>query len=170
MLHMKFLSQLTSGLPQAIAYILDGALYVLLVATVAIILYKILDLWFPAKLGRQAPDSRMGEGDCSMSEALDELESGLAVLAVIAAAAPFIGLAGTVLHIMVALRGMGAAGADFSVVSGPVVEALNATLLGLASAVPAAVAHALMQRRLQLLENKHRRRLRREVRDPDSGE
>lgn len=143
------------------AQILDYSLYILLCGTVVLVAFKVMDLWFPERMGKRAIAARMGEGECSLSEALDELESGLSVLAVIAATAPFVGLAGTVIHIMEALRGMGISGADFGVVSGPIVTALNATLFGLASAVPAAAAHALMQRRIQLLENAHRRVLRR---------
>lgn len=142
-----------------VAFVIDLFLYGLVALTVSVILFKTLDLWLPALLGRAEPWARLGNTEASIDEGLEKLESGLTFLALVAAMAPFVGLAGTVIHIMDALRALGSAGADVSVISGPVVTALNATLVGLASAIPAAIAHGLMQRRLQLLENAQRRRI-----------
>lgn len=142
-----------------VAFGIDLFLYGLLALTLATIAFKVLDLWLPALVGRPEPWARLGLTESSLDEGLEKLESGLTFLALVAAMAPFVGLAGTVIHIMDALRALGSAGADVSVISGPVVTALNATLVGLASAIPAAIAHGLMQRRLQLLENSQRRRL-----------
>lgn len=142
-----------------VAFGIDLFLYGLLALTLATIAFKVLDLWLPALVGRPEPWARLGHTESSLDEGLEKLESGLTFLALVAAMAPFVGLAGTVIHIMDALRALGSAGADVSVISGPVVTALNATLVGLASAIPAAIAHGLMQRRLQLLENSQRRRL-----------
>lgn len=142
-----------------VGFYIDLSLYALFAVTVALIVYKVLDLWAPSMLGRVGHAERLGSDEQSLDLGLERLESGIAVLSVIAATAPFVGLAGTVIHIMDALRAMGSAGADVSVISGPVVTALNATLVGLASAIPAAVAHALMVRRLQVLEGRQRRLL-----------
>lgn len=70
------------------------------------------------------------------------LESYLTFLATVAAAAPFIGLFGTVWGIMDAFAGIGESGsASLAVVSGPISEALIATAAGLAAAIPAVVAY-----------------------------
>jgi biopolymer transport protein ExbB len=70
------------------------------------------------------------------------LESGLAVLASIGSTAPFIGLFGTVWGIMLALRNISATrSAGLDVVAGPIGEALIATAIGIATAVPAVLAY-----------------------------
>ncbi|WP_050462913.1 MotA/TolQ/ExbB proton channel family protein [Herbaspirillum autotrophicum] len=76
------------------------------------------------------------------------LESGLAVLASIGSTAPFIGLFGTVWGIMHALKAISASGsASLDVVAGPIGEALIATAIGIAVAVPAVLAFNFFQRR-----------------------
>ena len=70
------------------------------------------------------------------------LESGLAVLASVGSTAPFIGLFGTVWGIMHALTNISEAGsASLDVVAGPIGEALIATAIGIAAAVPAVLAY-----------------------------
>lgn len=70
------------------------------------------------------------------------LESGLGWLASIGTTAPFIGLFGTVWGIMHALKDIGLQGnASLEVVAGPIGEALIATALGLAVAIPAVIAY-----------------------------
>jgi biopolymer transport protein TolQ len=70
------------------------------------------------------------------------LEAWLTFLATVAAAAPFIGLFGTVWGIMDAFAGIGQTGsASLSVVAGPISEALIATATGLAAAIPAVAAY-----------------------------
>jgi biopolymer transport protein ExbB len=79
------------------------------------------------------------------------LESGLAVLASIGSTAPFVGLFGTVWGIMNALTNIGQLGsASLEVVAGPIGEALIATGLGIAVAVPAVLAYNFFTRRLKL--------------------
>ena len=140
-----------------IASYVDILLYGLLAATVAIIIYKALDLWFPAILGKKPFAARDVSTEALVAEEIEQLEGFLTALAVLASTAPFVGLAGTVMHIMQALKGMGLS-ADMSLISGPIATALNATLVGLASAIPAAAAYSLMQRRLQVLTNRLLRR------------
>jgi biopolymer transport protein ExbB len=89
----------------------------------------------------------------TIQDSMTKLGMGLGLLATIGNTA-FIGLFGTVLGIMPALRGIsqtGAAGLD--VVAGPVGEALIATAVGLASAIPAVVAYNSFVRRLRVLGN-----------------
>ncbi|MBL8506014.1 MAG: MotA/TolQ/ExbB proton channel family protein [Methylobacillus glycogenes] len=80
------------------------------------------------------------------------LDSGLAVLASIGSTSPFVGLFGTVWGIMNALTNIGALGsASLEVVAGPIGEALVATGLGIAVAVPAVLAFNFFTRRLKLI-------------------
>jgi biopolymer transport protein ExbB len=79
------------------------------------------------------------------------LESGLAVLASIGSTSPFIGLFGTVWGIMHALKGISAAGsAGLDVVAGPIGEALIATAMGIATAIPAVLAYNYFLRQSRL--------------------
>jgi biopolymer transport protein ExbB/TolQ len=137
-------------------------LYALFAFTVALVLYKTLELWAPRLLGRPGLAAEFARDKPELDEAMEQHESGLTMLAVIGSSAPFLGLLGTVMHIIVALRQMGHA-ADMNVISGPIALALTATLVGLAAAIPAAVAYNLMQRRLQRLHNAQLRRLARQA-------
>ena len=79
------------------------------------------------------------------------LESGLAVLASIGSTAPFVGLFGTVFGIIHALGAIGrSASASIDVVAGPIGEALIATGVGIAVAVPAVLAFNFYVRRLKV--------------------
>ena len=79
------------------------------------------------------------------------LESGLAVLASIGSTAPFVGLFGTVFGIIHALSAIGkSASASIDVVAGPIGEALIATGIGIAVAVPAVLAYNFYVRRLKV--------------------
>jgi biopolymer transport protein ExbB len=78
------------------------------------------------------------------------LESGLALLASIGSTAPFVGLFGTVWGIMHALQDITKAGAaTLDVVAGPIGEALIATAIGIAVAVPAVLAYNFFLRRMK---------------------
>lgn len=79
------------------------------------------------------------------------LENGLAVLASIGSTSPFIGLFGTVWGIMHALRGISATGsAGLDVVAGPIGDALIATAMGIAAAIPAVLAYNYFLRKVRL--------------------
>jgi biopolymer transport protein TolQ len=72
----------------------------------------------------------------------ERLESGLVFLATTASAAPFIGLFGTVWGIMNAFRGLSSQKAStIQAVAPGISEALVATAVGLAAAIPAAIAY-----------------------------
>ena len=78
-------------------------------------------------------------------------ERGLAELATIGSTAPFVGLFGTVWGIMHALQDIGKSGsASLDVVAGPIGEALIATAIGIATALPAVLAYNFFLRRLRL--------------------
>lgn len=75
-----------------------------------------------------------------ISEELGRLERYLNWLATVASVSPFIGLFGTVLGIITAFEGLGQAGsASLRYVAPGIAEALIATAMGLAAAIPAAI-------------------------------
>ncbi|NWB97025.1 MotA/TolQ/ExbB proton channel family protein [Pseudomonas gingeri] len=81
-----------------------------------------------------------------------DMESGLGWLASIGSTAPFIGLFGTVFGIIHALSAISTAkSASIAVVAGPIGEALIATGVGIAVAVPAVLAYNFFMRRVKLL-------------------
>ncbi len=86
------------------------------------------------------------------------MESGLTMLASIGSTAPFVGLFGTVLGIMHAMHEITASGStSLDVVAGPIGDALVATAIGIAVAVPAVLAYnfflRLAKQQRTVLEN-----------------
>ena len=80
-----------------------------------------------------------------------QLERGLTLLASIGSTAPFVGLFGTVWGIMHALKSISQSGsASLDVVAGRIGEALIATAIGIATALPAVLAYNFFLRRLKL--------------------
>ncbi len=78
-------------------------------------------------------------------------ERGMAELATIGSTAPFVGLFGTVWGIMHALQDIGKSGAaSLDVVAGPIGEALIATAIGIATALPAVLAYNYFLRGLRV--------------------
>jgi biopolymer transport protein ExbB len=81
------------------------------------------------------------------------LEQGLSMLASIGSTSPFVGLFGTVWGIMHALQDISKAkSASLDVVAGPIGEALIATAIGIAAAIPAVLAYNFFLRRIKLCE------------------
>jgi len=80
------------------------------------------------------------------------LERALTFLATTGSATPFIGLFGTVWGIMNAFRSIGLSGAaSLAVVAPGISEALIATAVGLAAAIPAVIAYNAYLRRVETL-------------------
>jgi biopolymer transport protein ExbB len=78
------------------------------------------------------------------------LDAGLAVLASVGSTAPFVGLFGTVWGIMSAMHDISKNGnASIDVVAGPIGEALIATGIGIAVAIPAVLAYNFFLRGLK---------------------
>ena len=78
-------------------------------------------------------------------------ERGLAELASIGSTAPFIGLFGTVWGIMSAMQTISATGqASIDVVAGPIGEALIATAIGIAAALPAVLFYNYFLRKMKI--------------------
>ena len=79
--------------------------------------------------------------DSVISREGQKIENGLGVLSVVATASPFIGLFGTVWGIMNAFDAIAAAGnTNLTTVAPAIAEALFATAIGLAAAIPAYIA------------------------------
>jgi biopolymer transport protein TolQ len=80
------------------------------------------------------------------------LEQMVPVLATTGSAAPFIGLFGTVWGIMNSFRAIGVTGsASLETVAPGIAEALIATAIGLAAAIPAVMAYNYFQRRIRIV-------------------
>ncbi len=85
------------------------------------------------------------------SEAVTTLERRMTWLATIAATAPFVGLFGTVMGVVDAFHGLGAAGtATLRAVAPGIAEALITTAAGLFVAVPAVVAYNQFSARIRV--------------------
>jgi len=79
------------------------------------------------------------------------MESGVTILASIGSTAPFVGLFGTVLGIMNAMHNITSSGStSLDVVAGPIGDALVATAIGIAVAVPAVLAYNFLLRRIKV--------------------
>lgn len=97
----------------------------------------------------------------SLNRQLEEinarLQGGISFLASVGSVAPFVGLFGTVWGILNALVAIGIAGqASIDKVAGPVGEALIATAIGLAVAVPAVLLYNFLVSRNKLINEKLR--------------
>ena len=80
--------------------------------------------------------------DASISREGGAVEDGLGTLAIVATASPFVGLFGTVWGIMHAFQAIAAQeNTNLAVVAPSIAEALFATALGLAAAIPAYIAY-----------------------------
>lgn len=80
--------------------------------------------------------------DVTISREIDRLERRLLFLATVGSAGPFIGLFGTVWGIMTSFQAIAASkSTNLAVVAPGIAEALLATALGLAAAIPAVIAY-----------------------------
>ncbi|WP_317451574.1 MotA/TolQ/ExbB proton channel family protein [Methylobacter psychrophilus] len=87
-----------------------------------------------------------------MQKERSALEGGLAILATVGSISPFVGLFGTVWGIMGALTSISKSGsASLDVVAGPIGEALVATAVGIAVAVPAVIGYNFFIRRNKVI-------------------
>jgi len=106
---------------------------------------------------RAAPRGRVASADAMSGASVEQrlrLERRLAFLGTLGSNAPFIGLLGTVIGIVMAFDALGAAGPSAAApaqVMGAIAEALVATAAGLAVAIPAVVAFNGFQRRIKVM-------------------
>jgi biopolymer transport protein ExbB/TolQ len=115
-----------------------------------------------AKAGHLPSDQRYAYIETAMrhvlAQALEIADRSLPALGIITTAAPFIGLFGTVWGIMHSFGAIAAAqDTSLSVVAPGIAEALLATALGLAAAIPAAVGHMRFSGALSRLNKKGQR-------------
>jgi biopolymer transport protein TolQ len=90
----------------------------------------------------------------AQAEEVARLEHGLPFLATTASVAPFVGLFGTVWGIMQSFHAIGQrGGASLAVVGPGISEALVATAVGLAAAIPAVVAYNHYLNRIRRIES-----------------
>ncbi len=93
--------------------------------------------------------------DAELGRIKKELESGLNLLGTLGNNAPFVGLLGTVLGVIIAFHALGNAGQNTSAMGGVmsgIAEALVATGVGLFVALPAVVAYNVIQKRIGEIE------------------
>lgn len=89
----------------------------------------------------------------SLSREVDDLETGLPLLATVGSISPYIGLFGTVWGIMHAFIALGAVKqATLQMVAPGIAEALIATAIGLFAAIPAVMAYNRLNQRVNKLE------------------
>jgi biopolymer transport protein ExbB/TolQ len=100
------------------------------------------------------PDALTDEVEAQMVKMRQELERGSTLLGTLGNNAPFIGLFGTVIGVIIAFHQLGAnqASAAMGAVMGGIAEALVATGVGLFVAIPAVVAYNVIQKRLGDIE------------------
>jgi biopolymer transport protein ExbB len=94
-------------------------------------------------------ESLFHAADIALSLQRMRLRRYLGTLATIASTAPFIGLFGTVIGIMIAFQGMSTAGLSGEAMAKGISEALSATALGLVVAVPSLIAYNYYLGRVQ---------------------
>lgn len=105
----------------------------------------------------------LGSGSEALTDAIEsslirvrmELERGSTLLGTLGNNAPFIGLFGTVIGVIIAFHQLGASqsSASMNAVMGGIAESLVATGVGLFVAIPAVVAYNLIQKRISDIES-----------------
>jgi biopolymer transport protein ExbB/biopolymer transport protein TolQ len=93
--------------------------------------------------------------DAELARAKAELERGLNLLGTLGNNAPFVGLFGTVLGVIIAFHALGDSGGNANAMGGVmkgIAEALVATGVGLFVALPAVVAYNVIQKRIAEIE------------------
>jgi biopolymer transport protein ExbB len=81
---------------------------------------------------------------------LARMEKGLVILEIATATGPLLGLLGTLSGLVGIFSELSGSG-DPAVVARGISEALNTTIVGLAVAVPSAIAYSYFQRRIEML-------------------
>jgi biopolymer transport protein ExbB/TolQ len=101
------------------------------------------------------PDAVADAIESGMIRARMDLERGSTLLGTLGNNAPFIGLFGTVIGVIIAFHQLGASqsSASMNAVMGGIAESLVATGVGLFVAIPAVVAYNLIQKRIGDIES-----------------
>jgi biopolymer transport protein ExbB/biopolymer transport protein TolQ len=117
---------------------------------------------YEARVAREAlrwapsgPEAMADAVDSELGRAKKDLERGLNFLGTLGNNAPFVGLFGTVLGVIMAFNALGSQGQNTSAMGGvmaAIAEALVATGVGLFVALPAVVAYNVIQKRIGEIE------------------
>jgi biopolymer transport protein ExbB/TolQ len=101
------------------------------------------------------PDALSAAIDGEMQKRRRELESGMTLLGTLGSNAPFVGLLGTVIGVIVAFADLaeGSSKVQMDKVMGGIAEALVATAVGLFVAIPAVVAYNVFQKKIADVED-----------------
>jgi biopolymer transport protein ExbB/biopolymer transport protein TolQ len=102
------------------------------------------------------PEALADAVESELSRIRSELEKGTNLLGTLGNNAPFVGLFGTVLGVIIAFHALGDAGGNTGAMGGVmagIAEALVATGVGLFVALPAVVAYNLIQKRIGDIES-----------------
>jgi biopolymer transport protein ExbB len=92
----------------------------------------------------------VGALETSARHEVSKLERGLVVLEIVVGIAPLLGLVGTIYGLIILFGGMGDVGsADSSYVARGIATALNATLLGLLTAIPSLIAWSYYSKKVE---------------------
>jgi biopolymer transport protein ExbB/TolQ len=102
------------------------------------------------------PEAMADAVDAELARIRTEVERGSNLLGTLGNNAPFVGLFGTVLGVIIAFHSLGASGGNANAmggVMGGIAEALVATGVGLFVALPAVVAYNAIQRKIGKIES-----------------
>jgi biopolymer transport protein ExbB/biopolymer transport protein TolQ len=104
---------------------------------------------------RGGPDALAAAIDSEMTKRRKELERGMTLLGTLGNNAPFVGLFGTVIGVIVAFADLaeGTSKVAMDKVMGGIAEALIATGVGLFVAIPAVVAYNIFQKKISDIED-----------------
>jgi biopolymer transport protein ExbB/biopolymer transport protein TolQ len=104
---------------------------------------------------RGGPDGLSAAIDGEMTKRRKELDAGMTLLGTLGNNAPFVGLLGTVIGVIVAFADLaeGSSKIQMDKVMGGIAEALIATGVGLFVAIPAVVAYNVFQKRITDIED-----------------
>jgi biopolymer transport protein TolQ len=106
---------------------------------------------FFTKFGMEPLERALKKGVVQSNEKLNKL---LVILASIGSISPFVGLFGTVWGIINSFTGLSSGGGTIEAVAPGIAEALVATAVGLAAAIPAVWFYNIFNNRIQSLNNK----------------
>jgi biopolymer transport protein ExbB/TolQ len=104
---------------------------------------------------RKGPEALVAGLEGELTRRRKDLERGMTLLGTLGNNAPFIGLLGTVIGVIVAFAGLaqGSSKVSMDKVMGGIAEALIATAVGLFVAIPAVVAYNIFEKKIADIED-----------------